>query len=480
MRPWLAYRRVSRVGDRADTLISPAEQLRSIEAYAARRGFAIDVLEPELDVSGAKQSRPILDAALERVDAGVAQGVIVSHLDRLSRLGIADALRVIARIENSGGQVIAVAENFDATTPEGEMARNMFLSVNHMYWRRARLGFANAKRQAVERGIWPTATVPIGYRRGKDRRLVVVPSAAEKVRAAFEARATGASYAAIGRRFLSRGSSGARKVITNRVYLGEVRLNVEGEEVVTEQAHAPIIDRATWEAAQVSHPRPARRGSEPPLLAGLIRCAGCRASMVRGGSERFGLVYRCADRQASQRCPAPAIVTCTLIEPYVEDLALGQIEQLHIRGHARKADAQAAEAALEAAEAELAAFQDAVSAAEIGAQSYARGMRRRVEDVEMARRRLGEARSAAMPEIDGASIRALWPSLSVGDRNHVLRGALSVVWVRKGRGDLARRVRVIGAGHRPADLPRPGTRGTFASAEWPDGDLPGEIRPAAA
>jgi hypothetical protein len=45
--------------------------------------------------------------------------------------------------------VIAVAENFDATTPEGEMARNMFLSVNHMYWRRARLGFANAKRQVV-------------------------------------------------------------------------------------------------------------------------------------------------------------------------------------------------------------------------------------------------------------------------------------------------------------------------------------------
>lgn len=56
------------MGDRADTLISPAEQLRTIEAYASGRGFDLNVLNPELDVSGAKARRPILDAALERID----------------------------------------------------------------------------------------------------------------------------------------------------------------------------------------------------------------------------------------------------------------------------------------------------------------------------------------------------------------------------------------------------------------------------
>ena len=109
---------------------------------------------------------------------------------------------------------------------------------------------------------------------------------------------------------------------------------------------------------------------------------------------------------------------------------------------------------------------------------FTRGLKRRVADIEAAQNRLAQTRAATLPEIDGASIRELWPSLSVDDRRHVLRGALSVVWVRKGRVPLPEKVRVIGAGHEPPDLPRPGRRGTFAGFDWPDGDLPGEIRPA--
>ena len=69
----------------------------------------------------------------------------------------------------------------------------------------------------------------------------------------------------------------AQHVVTNRVYLGEAR---SGQHV-NRDAHPPIIDRATWEAAQVAHGTTTRSGT-PALLTGLLRCAGCRYLMKPG------------------------------------------------------------------------------------------------------------------------------------------------------------------------------------------------------
>ncbi|MGH2955650.1 MAG: recombinase family protein, partial [Solirubrobacterales bacterium] len=109
------YIRVSRVGDRGERLISPELQAERIRTYAAARGLEVELLEPELDVSGGRLERPILSEILDGVEAGRFEGVIVAQLDRLSRLSLADAHKVIERIESAGGQVIAVAESFDAS-----------------------------------------------------------------------------------------------------------------------------------------------------------------------------------------------------------------------------------------------------------------------------------------------------------------------------------------------------------------------------
>ena len=106
------------------------------------------MLPPELDVSGGKASRPILDGAISAVERGEADGIIVSQIDRLSRMAMSSALTVIERIEGAGGQVIAVAENVDPTTPEGRMARNMFLSLAAMQRERNADAIADAKARA--------------------------------------------------------------------------------------------------------------------------------------------------------------------------------------------------------------------------------------------------------------------------------------------------------------------------------------------
>ena len=115
---------------------------------------------------------------------------------------------------------------------------------------------------------------------------------------------------------------------------------------------------------------------------------------------------------------------------------------------------------------------------DVGAESFAAGMRSRTEAVKEASARVGEARAAAGPIPAPLSLRELWPELSVEERAHVLRGALGAVWVRNGRGTAAERTRVVAAGFGP-DRPTGNRRLAVAALDW-SADLPGEIRPARA
>jgi DNA invertase Pin-like site-specific DNA recombinase len=474
--------RVSRVGDRAERLISPELQEARIAGYARAHGVEVEVLSPELDESGGDAARPVLDAIKEGIAAGRYGGVIVAQLDRLSRMDLADAMRTIQEIEEMGGQVISVAENFDAETPEGEMARNVLLSLGNMQLKRYRAQFNAAKRSAVERGIWPFPKAPVGYlvHHRKDRgdgHLRPDPDRRGDALRAFELRAAGTAWTQIAD-MLGMSVSAVQKMIRNRAYLGELRLRIDGEEIVNPNAHEAIVSVELWHAAQGSRPRPPRGQSGPALLGGLVRCAGCGRTMTAdNGWNGKTAMYRCHPRNATGRCEAPALVAKKLIEPYVEAAALELLHGLSFRASADSRLAAALEA-MRDAEAELEAFQQATSAAG-NPELFTVGLRQRVEDVQRARADVAAARQPVLAGLPAGDVDSLWGELTVGERRHVLRGVLGVVWVRKGRGDLAARVRVIARGHEPSDLSRPGG-GRIRPVEpvaWPTDDLPGEIRP---
>jgi DNA invertase Pin-like site-specific DNA recombinase len=421
------------------------------------------MLEPELDVSGGKVERPILSGAIEGVEDGRFAGIIVAQLDRLSRMDIADALQTIRRIENAGGEVIAVAENFDAGTPEGRMARNVILAMGEMQLDRYRAQFDAAKRSAVARGIWPTPKPPLGYKRGPDRRLVPDRQAGAVVRA-FEARAAGASWSKVAD-ILNGSTTNATKVIRNPAYLGHVVL---GQHRNT-SAHPAIIPRDLWEAAQLHHPRPPRGVNGPALLSGIVRCASCQRLMTpeTGRDKR----YRCFPRNTAGRCNAPATVAMSVLDPYVEAAALEHLERLSAEAAPLERETDGAIAKLNAAEAELAAYQEMTQVSDIGAQHFLGGMQARVEAVQAARKALADARvqHQAVPDVSDLG----WDDMTVEERRHVLRGFLGAVYVRKGVRNPEGRVRIVVAG---SEAPFPNNGDPVVGLDWPDGDLPGEIR----
>lgn len=158
------YVRASRVSGRAgESFISPAVQREQIEGWAKLRGVEIAAWHEDLDQSGGKLNRPDLNALLARIEDGDTEGVVVAKLDRLSRLGVADALKLVERITDGGGSIAAVDLGLDPTTPFGEFGMTMMLAMARMERRRLSDSWATAKAMAMDRGV------KIGPRRSATR-----------------------------------------------------------------------------------------------------------------------------------------------------------------------------------------------------------------------------------------------------------------------------------------------------------------------
>jgi len=433
------------------------------------------MLPAELDRSGADDNRPILQGAIERIERGELEGVIVWNFARFTR-SLASSVAFLELIERAGGQLYSTSEQIDPTTPAGRMTRNFLFSIAQAEREQKAEGFDKAKADAVKRGIWTAPVVPFGYRKNAERRLepdpVEGPVRAEVIRR----RGAGHSWRLLakyireetGRSFLP---AAVRQMVRSRTSLGEAS---QGKHV-NPNAHEPLVDRATWEAAQVAQPKPARGIHGEALLGGLVRCAGCsrRVSSTFRNGRRY---YSCRRYHAAGDCPEPASISAPLIEPYVTEALFAHARQLAYTSSERTSAIENAQEKLEEAEAELALYQETVRLSEVGAAHFEAGMRSRVADVEEARRVL-TARRLASPRVLPGTLSDLWPKLSVVERRQVLRGAFSVIWIRRGRKAVAERVRLIADGFEPADLSVQGRpAGPPLTIAWPDGDLKGEVR----
>jgi DNA invertase Pin-like site-specific DNA recombinase len=444
---WAGIVRVSHMGDRkagAEDFHADAEQVAAIERYAKAHGATVEFLPPELSVSGGRpiEHRPSLRAAIEGVERGEYSGIVVAYLSRLTRSR--SGLRIWERVEAAGGHVHSAAEQLDTSSPNGRFIRDIHLA-NAVREREEHIDrFDERRRMATEAGVWQRRQTPTGYRRDERTRKLVPDESAGRVREAFRRRGAGASLSSIAE-LLSITTSGARHLLANRVYLGELRVG----DYVNEAAHPALVGVDEFLAAQSARVlRGPRVRDEPALLAGLVRCAGCGHVMSRGRTKAE--VYACHGRMSAGRCPAPAAVTLRLLDDHVTGIARAQLARLAGTPVDDQALVDEARAVVAEAERELEAFLAGVSAAGISPDDYAAAARERRRAVEAARERLGELARRQTPVVSGDPVE-LWERLDVEQRNRLLRGLVEAVVVRRagGRGHVvpvADRVRVIAFG----------------------------------
>src|SRR5579859_1692514 len=186
------------------------------------------------DQASAKSlARPALATARQAAAAGCFDLLLVFRVDRLSR-NLGQLAVLIEELASEGVAFQSVKEPFDTTTPAGRMLVQM-LGVFAEFERASfieRIG-AGMERKA-SRGEWTVGSYPYGYRRGPDGPgLTPDLGAAQVVRDVFaryvtDRQSSGSIAVWLNTRDLRTNRGGrwtrawVRKLLANRVYLGEV------------------------------------------------------------------------------------------------------------------------------------------------------------------------------------------------------------------------------------------------------------------
>lgn len=334
------YIRVSQVGTRdveSESYQTEDIQRERIQAWATQRGVEIAHWHVDRDQTGAKLSRPGFDRVMARLEAGETDGVVVAQIDRLSRADVADALMTVRRIHDDyGGTLVALDLGIDPTTEVGEMLLTVLLALARMQWRRYQSAWATARERAARRGAFINRA-PLGYRHIEDGggRLEPDPALGPVIAEAFRLAAGDGLQAA--KRHLDQVDpdrlwplSNVRRMLAGRVYLGEIHF----DGIVTKDAHEPLTDLATWTRAQSAGA--GRRPRESYPLSGSLRCGTCGTYMVGSASGRVPRrKYRCgAGGGRRGTCEHRAFVDAELLEEYLLELALLEVENREMDPHA--------------------------------------------------------------------------------------------------------------------------------------------------
>lgn len=116
----VAYMRVS-TQEQADSGAGLEAQRRTIETDAERRGWTIAARFEDAGASGKSLAgRPGLQGALEVVERGEAEALVVAKLDRLSR-SLLDFASLMERARSRDWSLVALDLGVDTSTPAGEM-----------------------------------------------------------------------------------------------------------------------------------------------------------------------------------------------------------------------------------------------------------------------------------------------------------------------------------------------------------------------
>lgn len=462
------YVRVSQVGKRrGPRFISPDVQREAILQWATNRGVEVLHVFEELDASGAQCDRPLLEAALQRIERGLSGGLAVWRVDRFGR-SLSDGVRVIERIQQAGGGFYAVQEGLDIGTEAGRLVLRILLSVAEYQREGIRASFDIARERAVRRGANQNGIV--GYRKTRSGRLRPDPKTGPLVAEIFRRRAAGETLNDLcrvleqqnvrtGKGNLGWSSSALGHMLKSRAYLGEVR---SGPYVNT-AAHPPLIDSGTWQKA-MSPLNSRRRRTVPALLVGgHARCAGCSHALTPATIRRPDcspyIVYSCRRTHASGPCPAPTSIAASKLDPYVVEAMLTLLRRRRKQPLTRLA---AAEERAALAENVLARYRDSERIRNaIGEAAFVDGLLVRQKRLADANLDIASAQAAlgihALPPAE--EVARDFPTMPLRQRRELLSRVIDCVFVLPGHRPARERVMICPVGTAPRLLPRQGDKG---------------------
>jgi site-specific DNA recombinase len=334
MRAGVIYARYSEGPHQTDQSIEG--QVADCRAYAAREGIQVIEVYADRHVSGKSTAgrceflRMIDDAKQGRFDC-----CIVWKVDRFGR-DRRDIAIYKHKLKEAGVKLM-YAEESVPDGPEGIILESVLEGLAEYYSADLRQKVMRGIRETAKKGEW-TYDLPIGYKHGADRHIVVDEERAELVREAFRLHIAGATTAELQELFSSHGVTGQRggkisagaifRMLRNEKYTG--KFEIQGVLVPAE----PIIDEATFtEAAKhfkTSRNNAAGKAKTEYLLSCTCYCAYCGRMLTgdagHGKSGKVYHYYKCKNKDCTELKPVPknkleeAVLYATLRDMLTDDM----------------------------------------------------------------------------------------------------------------------------------------------------------------
>jgi DNA invertase Pin-like site-specific DNA recombinase len=150
----LAYVRVSSE-EQADSRAGLEAQRAAIQRECERRGWQVVEVIEDAGFSAKDLKRPGVRAALEELERGRADALVVAKLDRLSR-SMLDFTAVMAKAQKQGWALVALDCAVDTTTPAGEAMAHVLATFaqfeRRLIGQRTREALAVKRKQGVRLG----------------------------------------------------------------------------------------------------------------------------------------------------------------------------------------------------------------------------------------------------------------------------------------------------------------------------------------
>ena len=218
----VGYIRVS-TAQQADEGHSIDAQRSKIDQYASL--YDLDIVDVFCDegASGKTMDRPGLHNALNAVEEGKADAVVVVKLDRLTR-SVADLNVLLERYfaEDAAASLVSVSEQINTDSAAGRLVLNVLMSVSQ--WEREVISERTSEAlQHMKRQGKRTGSIPYGYRLAEDGVHLVEDEAEQDiVEAVVTYRESGLSYRKIAARLADRGFTNRKGRRFNPATVGRI------------------------------------------------------------------------------------------------------------------------------------------------------------------------------------------------------------------------------------------------------------------
>jgi site-specific DNA recombinase len=316
-------------------------QREACEAYiASQRGEGWVQVADRYDdggVSGGTLDRPALKRLLADIQAGKIDIVVVYKVDRLSR-SLLDFHKLIEQFERRQTTFVSITQSFNTTDAMGRMHLNIMLTSaqyeREVIGERIRDKVAASRKKGIFMGGW----APLGYE-VRDRKLIIQPVDADRVRAIFRRFVQLKSATLLARELVAAGATNRYghlldkgvlyRLLNNRVYIGEAVH--KGNSYPGE--HEAIIDRKLWDQAHAilkESPRKraaSTRAQTPAMLKGLL-FGPDGAAMSPTHTRKGGRLYRYYISQSVMKRGAKACPVRQVPAAEIERIVIDQIRSL--------------------------------------------------------------------------------------------------------------------------------------------------------